>query len=123
MQKVPWVHKSLPEWHLDRFIRFCTAHLLSTHRDRAMCECVGKGRVCALRVGDARQESWQYWSLSFQLLAKPLRLAVSKEKYHGYSSSQSNLPHRYGNSHAGPDLSVWRPWAGSLLEAPTVSFC
>jgi len=20
---------------------------------------------------------------------------------------------------AGPDLSVWRPWAGSLLEAPT----
>ena len=21
--------------------------------------------------------------------------------------------------HAGPDLSVWRPWAGSLLDAPT----
>ena len=27
-------------------------------------------------------------------------LGVCKSKVYGYSSSQSNLPHRYGNSHA-----------------------
>jgi len=38
-----------------------------------------------------------------------------------YDESQGDLVIRDQSSSVGqvPDLSMWRPWAGSLLEAPT----
>ena len=57
--------------------------------------------------------------------ATPLsrRLQHVRRHYRYRLSSRPSHARRAENGgstvHAGPDLSVWRPWAGSLLDAPT----
>jgi len=77
---------------------------------RNSCRCA----VTSRRIEHAMTSRWK------QLYADP----PGNTRYEGYLVTVSgNISACIGalwrQTSTGPDLSVWRPWAGSLLEAPT----